>query len=312
MKRNFDKILLGILWVVTVVLATTFWMNMRYGFNIFSSIHWKYLSELQATRTNIKPEFYISLVVAIVLALAGLYLIVRPRFRKIHFPTQPKIVIQPEPQQPIIPQQPSQQPTVLQPNTPNVYNGPSALARPLSPIFMQTTQRQKQFVPPTQRLSTNPPTFAKNAQPAPIQPNNIENPFSQEMSRIFESVGYIMKPCNHIEKLKNPIVALGYNQTLWIGASDAAVSDVIDAIQTIVALFEETLGDSANDINIRACVIAPTDATKNVLVSTFGDIRQFETFMTENPNTQPKDFDKELFDAISTYISTVTNYIGKN
>ena len=34
-------------------------------------------------------------------------------------------------------------------------------------------------------------------------------------------------------------------------------------------------------------------------------------FISEHPNTKPDDFDSDLFDAISTYISTVMNYIGK-
>ena len=33
--------------------------------------------------------------------------------------------------------------------------------------------------------------------------------------------------------------------------------------------------------------------------------------MNAHQNTKTEDYDPELFDAISTYISTVTNYIGK-
>ncbi|MBO4480061.1 MAG: hypothetical protein J5742_00350 [Alphaproteobacteria bacterium] len=304
MKRNFDKILLGILWLMTVALAATFWMNMRYGFDIFSAAHWEYLSELQATRTNIKPEFYVSLVVAIILALTGLYLIVRPRFRKIPFLVQPK----PQPQV-IEPQQPATtQPTVLSSYGPP----PSAQARPLSPALNRVATKQKRFSPPTQQLNTQPSLSAQPTGMAPTKSNNNHSPFAMEMNRIFESAGYIMKPCKHIGKLNNPIVALGYDQTLWIGASSASVTDVVDAFQTLVTLFEETLGDSADDIHLRGCLIAPTGTTRHELISTFSDLQQFKKFMSENQNTQPKDFDKELFDAISTYISTVTNYIGKN
>ena len=47
------------------------------------------------------------------------------------------------------------------------------------------------------------------------------------------------------------------------------------------------------------------------MISPFNDIGQFKQFMNGNKNTKPDNFDKELFDAISTYVSTVANYIGK-
>ena len=47
------------------------------------------------------------------------------------------------------------------------------------------------------------------------------------------------------------------------------------------------------------------------LVLTFKTIDEFRKFMNEHQNNKPEDFDSELFDAVSTYISTVMNYIGK-
>ena len=120
-----------------------------------------------------------------------------------------------------------------------------------------------------------------------------------------------MKQCKHIGKLQNPVVALGYNQTLWLATSNANPEDVVDAFQTLVALFDDTLGDSANDITLRGCIIAPTAPTEHDMISTFDSVDKFKQFISEHKNTQPDGFDKELFDAISTYVSTVASYIGK-
>ena len=81
MTKKFGNILLGLLWLMTITLATTFWMNIKYGFNIFSAAHWAYLSELQAYRTQIKLDFYISLIAAIIIGLTGLYFLLRPKLQ---------------------------------------------------------------------------------------------------------------------------------------------------------------------------------------------------------------------------------------
>ena len=90
MKKNFDNILLIILWLLAMCLGTCFWLNTRYGFNMFYGPHWEYLSYAQASNLNINKWFYVSIVVAIVITIIGLYLIVTPnilskckRFKKI-------------------------------------------------------------------------------------------------------------------------------------------------------------------------------------------------------------------------------------
>lgn len=298
MKRNFDKFLLGLLWLLTIALATTFWMNIRYGFDIFSAAHWEYLSGLQADRSSIKPEFYISLIVAIGIASIGLYAIMRPRFRKISMPSA-------------TPETPAPAPAPATPQQNNMYGTLGGSKRPQSPASLQnmTVRKQpptQQFAPPTQPMNTAMPTMPTTQPQKPAA-----NPLFNDINTIFESAEYIMKQCKHIGKLQNPVVALGYNQTLWLATSNANPEDVVDAFQTLVALFDDTLGDSANDITLRGCIIAPTAPTEHDMISTFDSVDKFKQFISEHKNTQPDGFDKELFDAISTYVSTVASYIGK-
>ncbi len=299
MRNNFDKFLLGLLWLMTVALATTFWMNIRYGFDIFSGAHWEYLSGLQADRAIIKPEFYISLIFAIGIALIGLYAIVRPRFRKV-----------PMPQSQSVPAAP----TAPTPVAPTMNNNFVGMQRPKSPVSlnakMARRQTQEQLTPPTQRVPVQ--AAPKPMVPTPSIPQTPSaNPLAKDINAILESVKYIMKPCKRIGKLNNPIVALGYDQTLWIATSNVDSTDMVDAIQTLVGVFDDTLGDSANDITPHGCIIGPKGESNNDLISTFATINDFKQYMNEHQNTMSADFDKELFDAISTYISTVTNYIGK-
>jgi hypothetical protein len=183
------------------------------------------------------------------------------------------------------------------------------LSRPRSPISgsaqkitkMPVSQPQQQLPVPTQRIDV--------PQPQNVQPNTL----TKEISSIFESNGYLIKPCTRIGKLNEPVLALGYNQTLWIGVSDTSVDIMQQSIQTLLTVFEDTLGDTANDLTVRGCIINSSD-TENAnsdSILTFANITDFAQYMSQNKNVKPDDFDNDLFDAISTYISTVANYIGK-
>lgn len=124
--------------------------------------------------------------------------------------------------------------------------------------------------------------------------------------------GYIIKPCTRIGKLIKPVVALSYDQTIWVCSENVSGADVLDALQTLIAVFDDTLGDTANDLTVRGCIInSPDSAENSELITTFGTTDEFQEFMTNHPNIKPADYDQDLFDAISTYIGTVTNYIGK-
>lgn len=298
MIRKFDNFLIGLLWLLSVVLATTFWMNINYGFNILSAAHWAYLSELQASRTQIKFDFYVSLIVAFVIGLVGLYILVRPRFRKLPI-AQPEMNLHPREsveqkfetpiQESRTEPEPQIQAPVIAPVRPISPSGVAYKKPNIAPIY---TPPVKNVVPPIQSIQ---------------KPND-----NSEIQKIFESGDYVVKPCKKIGKIIGPVVALGYDNTVWISALDVSVDDMRDAIQTMIAVFDDTLGDTASDLSVRGCVINTSEQSDNPdLISTFKNTDEFKSFISGTPNEKPEDFDASLFDAISTYISTVTNYIGK-
>ena len=88
---------------------------------------------------------------------------------------------------------------------------------------------------------------------------------------------------------------------------------MLDAIQTLVTIFDDTLGETANDISVRGFIISPSEPVKrqDELIVTFDSNADFIKYVNEHKNEKPEDYDAELFDAFSTYISTVTGYIGK-
>ena len=312
MKRFLDKFLLGILWLLSIALVTTLWMNTNYGFDMLSAAHWEYLATLQAHRSEIKPDFYISLIGALFIALIGLYLIVRPRTRHIKMEQssapQTNIIIQPA--QPIVQTTPKietqktekkQEPVF----TPRPAPAISLTSRPMSPTGLR---------PPTTAPATTIPTPPLQQTPKFTPPKpTVQNTNSPEIQSALEKSEYIIKKCDRIGKLQNPIVAIAYDQSVWIIATKTAPDNMVDAIQTLVTIFDDTLGDTANDIKLRGFIINPTEPNKrnDDLIITFDNTADFVKYVSEHKNIKPDDYDAELFDAFSTYISTVTGYIGK-
>ena len=197
-------------------------------------------------------------------------------------------------------EQPRQFKPVQQPPKISIQNRPLSPSNAISPA----PQPRQTFTPPIPK-ATQPIPNANSTKSTPQTPN-------PEIQNIFESFGYIIKPCRKIGNLAAPTVALGYDNTLWIVASNVKFDDMQDAIQTLIALFDDTLGDAASDIIIHGCIIGGTEKSDNPeLISTFTNMDALKQFISEHPNTKPDDFDSDLFDAISTYISTVMNYIGK-
>lgn len=84
-----------------------------------------------------------------------------------------------------------------------------------------------------------------------------------------------------------------------------------DAIESLVAIFDDTLGDTAQDIVIHGYIVNPTDKEdfNPDLIATFDSPKALQEHI--EPNEKPEDFDSDLFDAFSTYIDTVSGYIGK-
>ena len=302
MKRFFNNFLLGFLWLSAIALAATFWMNINYGFDMLSAAHWEYLATLQANRSGIKPGFYISLIMALFIGLAGLYLIMRTHIKSNSQKTQLSTQ-----------NTPISQPTIQTPSKPTNKEDKNFLSRPVPPISLGTRPtRPNELRPPIvqkQVTQVQPtPQFKTQLQTLPIQPNN-----SPEIEKALESNEYIIRKCPRIGKLQNPIVAVTYDQTVWIISTKTDQEIMLDAIQILVTIFDDTLGETANDIKLRGFIIEPTNQAQqnNDLIITFDNTADFVKYINEHKNEKPNDYDAELFEAFSTYISTVTGYIGK-
>ena len=134
-----------------------------------------------------------------------------------------------------------------------------------------------------------------------------------EIQKILESGGYITKTCNKIGKLQDTLVAISYDQNVWIVATGTAPQQMVDAIQTLVTIFDDTLGATANDITLHGLIInasEPNTRDDNLII-TFDSKADFAKYINEHKNEKPNDYDAELFDAFSTYINTVIGYVGK-
>ena len=312
MKRFFDKFLLGILWLLAITLAITFWMNVQYGFDMLSAAHWEYLGTLQAHRSQIKPDFYISMIAALFIAIIGMYFIVRPKPRNIHIATQqtpplptptiPSPTIAPTPQ----PNSQPQKPNVAPAYTPRPAPPISVSARPMPPSGLHAMAPKPTITPTVtpQHIPILPPT------PAAPQAQEKMDP---EIQNVLESAGYITKTCDKIGKVQKTLVAMAYNQTVWIVATNTAPQQMVDAIQTLVTIFDDTLGSTANDIALHGLIINASEPNTrdDDLIITFDNKADFAKYVNEHKNEEPDDYDAELFEAFSTYINTVIGYIGK-
>ncbi len=319
MKNKIDKILLGLLWLLAITLGTSFWFNTNFGFNIFAAQHWQYLAYMQASQTPVTPMFYISLVLAILIAIAGLYILLRPGFRKIKLPIirtnehtpkhkkqTPENIKNPEnhahtDSTPINETastldilSPEQTPAPIVPPTPTLPR-PPRLKMPMTNNYIAPGPGQTQSTSNTNTLVTNAPTITD----------------MPEVREIFRDTGYTVKQSPKINGIQTTLLAIGVNETLWIGAVGVKTTDMRRAIDTLSSIFSDTLDDI--EILINGFVLNAPDAA----TSEFQDILMFDspdqlrTYMNEHQNPALSPDEQENFDAYSEYIDTVITYIGK-
>ncbi len=344
MKNKFDRILLGILWVLAIALGVSFWFGSQYGFNLFSGAHWRHLAYMQASQSPIRMGFYLSLTVATVVMLVGLYLIVRPRFRKIRLPivqTAPKAPtsIAPQPQMANTPVKTiTQAPAIKHTNTPNIPS--TEITRPAQQTH--TAQPVPATPPPAPRapyagtrpprlnlginVNTPPatppaptpniaPSVPITPPPAPIAPVAPSAPTTKkeypEISEIFANAGYVIKKTPQIDNVPISLLAIGTGENMWIGAVGIRTTELRTVMDKMSQVFSDTLEDIY--ININGFVIAALDAD----TSEFQDILKFPTidalreYIATVPNPPVPDDDDGNFAAYSEYIDTVITYIGK-
>lgn len=317
MRIRPDNILLGILWLLAVTLGTCFWFNTVFGFDIFSAQHWEYISELQAARTPIKSGFYVSMAIAIFITILGLYIIVRPRTRRIRLPIiktnknnsdknsteTPRVQTDAKNNTnnndastlDILPSMPK--PTQI-PQDKN-STSPSSAARP--PRLNVPTWNANQNT----ALHTITPTMAQNI--APKQQNNN----TDELRQIFANAGYTVKNNARIGSIQTSLIAIGTNETMWLGCVGVKTTDVRAIIDKFQQIFSDTLDETY--IGINGFVIAAPDAA----TSEFEDILMFNStdelraYIQQNPNPPLAGDDDGMFDAYSEYIDAVITHIGK-
>ena len=287
LSERINYILLGTLWLLSIVLVLDFWLNTTYNFNIFSSAHWKYISNLQALHKPIKTGFYISITLAIVAGISGLYMLCRPRFRKIILS---------------IPQdtKPEQNTNIPEPE-------------PVQQITTTSTTSTIQR-PPHLHIQVPP----KTVQPKPIktiepisQPVIKKQPlYMQEIREIFETNNYRVLNPQNISNVPLSLIALGTNETLWLGACDISHEQMADVMLAFQSVFQETLGDI--EISINAFIIKPSDNEKVDTILDINSLEELSKLIADNPNEPESEEDKESgnMDAFAGYIETVITYLG--
>ena len=288
--------LLGLLWLLVVTLGACFWFNTMFGFNLFVDAHWQYLAYLQAAQTPVKPSFYISLVFISAIMICGLYVIMRPRFRKIRLPI---MRIATRKKDAPVPDAPPAQPAPTQMVAPNTPARPPRLNA--ATLGGMPTMAGNAATPHANAARTATP-------PAPTGPSDIE---IAQITEIFKSAGYTTKNPPRINGNRMSLLAIGTNETLWLGAHGIATTDMRRAIDKLNDVFSDTLDDIY--INVSGFVIGAPDAATAEFddILMFNDVDGLREYITAHPNAPLPDDDNGNFDAYSEYIDTVINYIGK-
>lgn len=296
MRDKLDNFLLATLWIFASTLGVCFWFNIRFGFNIFSSAHWHHLAYMQASQNPVSPAFYISMVISVIVVICGLYLLIRPRFRKFKIPVRethkpsPNIQSQPIAQQPATNQTPTVAPT------------PAPTPEP-APVATEPTLTR----PPRLNIAVTPQLHS-----TPLPQQTIQTPsMASELREIFHGAGYTVKNNPRIGTTQTELFAIGTNEVLWIGAVGVPTTDLQRAIDTVNQIFSDTLDDII--INVNGFVVSAPDANAPGApdILTFDKIDTLRQYMSEHKNPPLGEDDNGNFDAFSAYISTVIDYLGK-
>lgn len=322
MKDKIENILLGLLWLLVATLGTTFWFNTKFGFDIFSGTHWKYLATHQATHQNINAAFYPSMVLSVFITLFVLYLLVRPRFRKIKLPVvhksensestkpvyTPESVALPEPKSAldIVSAPQSDTTPAPQPVPFNMTRPPRLAINPMA-SYGPAPQTPTSQPTPTVAQPVQQPSPAPVAQPA--QTNlPAENP---DLIKIFTDMGYEIKKSPRIGGTQFQLLAIGQNEVLWLGGVGISTMEMNRAAEQMANLFLDTLDGIEIDIRTFTVYAPDTGAPTNPNVLTFDSFSALREYVSEHPNPPLADTDAENFAAYSEYISTVIEYLGK-
>ena len=273
MNKLLEKFLLVCLWLITSILFTSFWFNYMFNFNLLSLSHWKYLRDLQISSVNINPFFYISIIFISLISLFTLYLILKPKFRKINLQTYEINQIK-------------------QLNTQNE----------ITKINSFNNEESNELKRPP-RL--NIPNIKGN-----LKTNHFVKPlnddYKTELENIFKKSGFITKKIPY--NLQLSLIAIGSNESIWIGATNTTIENIKNIKNKFLDVFSETLDDI--NINLNLFIINSNESSTDKEVMKFNSILDVETFMNNNRSIITDD-EKEDFDAYSEYIDVVIDYLSR-
>lgn len=289
MKNYFEKLLTAILLGTSVLLGLSFWLNIRFNFNIFSARHWDKLSALQASHTPVHIGFYISISIALLVFILGLYVIYRPRLRKISVNKNVQ-------QTPVIKQSISEtntESTAYIPKTNPVVSQPPMLHLPKNTILT-----------PKEPLSSKTPQ--KTSAPTPGR----VTVYDAQLSQIFSDNKYLVKPNIKISGFTSNLFAIGNDEIVWIGAVDCDINVFKDALDKLQSVFTDTLEDIP--ITIYPFILDTRhiyDSDEQLVV--FHDMEDLKNAISQHPNADVSETDQANFDAYSEYIDTIIQYTKK-
>ena len=295
MKNIFEKFLITVLLATSTLLGLSFWLNVKFHFNLFSLAHWNTLAKLQASQTPIDKGFYISIGVAIFIFLFCLVVIITHRHTPISHTQQiQKTVVKP-----------IAQPVVQSTKEPVTEAQPSVLMA--RPPRLNLPKNMAEVV----AAKHNAPASAPQ-QTTKTSMGNETSPYNSVLSEIFSDAGYVVKKLPTISGFTPNLFAIANNEILWFGGVDCDKEIIKKTINKLQDTFRETLEDIP--INIFSFILDTnnrynheTDADSELEI--FHSVDECRQFIMEHRATEIPESDKENFQAYSEYIDTIIQYI---
>lgn len=312
--------MISVLWLNAMVISALWIFNMVFGFNLFSTAHWQYLSELQLAG-KVDARFYIFAAVSVVVSLAGLYMLIVPWHRKIRmrggFVEIPARAAE----------------AIASESTPAAIS-----ARPpklnLNTVFIPTRREVAEMPDRTaSRAVRDIPPARSSAPPAVL--DKIKNMISNS--------GFVIKNAPAIGNIHLDFWAIGSDEALVAGLvcnesgeiSAAEGGDSIwrangrefkspvwimtSVVQKLQALFIEVVGPDLK-INVLPFVfvnggtVANKDSVRNIWdalgVKVFDDINVLDAFLNEYRPRQLDESEQADFGAFSEFIDSVAGYFN--
>lgn len=291
MRNKFEHFLLSFLLGIAVLLGLSFWLNVIYGFNLFSKEHWNELARLQAEQIPVSTGFYVSIIVAVFIFVFGILLLyIIPTIKR----TREKVSNSFLSTAPMVPRHKAEE-----------KNDDNTIFEPQMPKLNMSQ-------PPKLNLPSNMAEIMQ--QRNENNQSKVKEPvtdYDAILTQIFKDKDFMVKPNPVISGFSPNLFAIAPNEIVWIGAVDTDINKLQSAINRLDGIFTDTLEDIK--ININAFLIDTKNTYQsNDSIFVFKTLEELKTFVTELPPAWPKDMsnaDQENFDAYSEYIDTIIQYV---